>query len=406
MEKMNRNCAICGSSRKENLYSQHLVIPSANFVHAGYDVVICQECGFAFADNLPDQSAFDRYYKRNYKSAYELSRRLSASISANDFEIKSDVAHHRHSVETIIRYLGKEDRILDIGCGTGHLLSLVKAKGFERVSGLDPSAVACQTAQQRYGIDVAQGSLFDELDLGRFDFIILSHVLEHIADLRNFISQLHKLLSNEGRVYIEVPDAHQFMLSVDPQAKLGWEYSRDLFSQFTPEHVNFFSTISLQNLMTRLGFEMLFLESQISIMGIVASVWKPKRIVPDHSIGECLERYIEAAKMALDSPSTVIEKFVTTRQEILVWGAGLHTQRLLGCTSLRNANIRAFVDSNPRYRGERLLDKPILAPDALAEFPHLPVLISSKRSQNEIEKQIHASGYDNPLVFLYPQEKD
>jgi SAM-dependent methyltransferase len=402
---MKRNCAICGSSKKENLYSQRLIVPSANYVNSGYDVVICKECGFAYADNLPDQSDFDKYYKGVYKSAYELAKRISTECTKNDFETESDIRQHRHSLGNIICHLRTEDRILDVGCGSGHLLSLVKAHGYGYVSGLDPSDVACRTAKEKYGINVFHGSLFDDLDLGRFDFIILSQVLEHIADLRSFVSEVHKLIRESGRVYIEVPDAYNFILSHNPSAGLGWTYEQDLFAHFTPEHINFFSELSLQNLMTRLGFEKVFVESQVSIIGIVASVWKPCHIIHDQCIEPHLAEYIAAAKTMLDAPSRVIDRLVKTRQEILVWGAGLHTQRLLGCTNLGEANIRAFVDSNPQYQGEQLLGKPIISPEALMQFSPLPILISSRRLQDEIKRKIQTSGLKNPLVLLYsPQD--
>jgi len=225
---LNRNCAICGSSQKKKIFSQIYVIPSnSTHVHSGYDVVICGDCGFAYADNLPDQSALDKYYSASYTSSEEATR-------------------YHNSAKNIFRFLKKGDRILDIGCGTGHLLNLVRANGYDNVYGLDPADIACHTAKEKYGLDVIQGSLFDDLDLGMFDFIILSHVLEHIVDLPYFILQLNKYLNKGGRVYIEVPDAHNFLLSVEPNPSLGWKYEKDLFAHFAPEHINFFSVISLE----------------------------------------------------------------------------------------------------------------------------------------------------------------
>jgi hypothetical protein len=93
---------------------------------------------------------------------------------------------------------------------------------------------------------------------------------------------------------------------------------------------------------------------------------------------------------------------VQTQQEICVWGAGLHTQRLMGCTDFGKMNIRFFVDGNPQLQGQDLLGKPIRAPEAIAECPSLPVLVSSRRVQKDIRTQIQASDLRNPVILLYP----
>ena len=37
----------------------------------GYDVVVCRNCGFCFADHIPDQAAFDLYYREKSKYEYQ-----------------------------------------------------------------------------------------------------------------------------------------------------------------------------------------------------------------------------------------------------------------------------------------------------------------------------------------------
>jgi len=158
--------------------------------------------------------------------------------------------------------------------------------------------------------------------------------------------------------------------------------------------------------MNRIGFEKLFAASQVSIMGVIASVWRKTKIVHDGHVENCLDCYIKASKSVLNHPRSVIDRLVETQQEILVWGAGLHTQRILGCTDFGRANIRAFVDLNPQYEGEMLLGKPIVVPHVVEELPLLPIVISSRRLQGEIKRWIQTSGLKNPLVLLYPEKKE
>jgi hypothetical protein len=86
---------------------------------------------------------------------------------------------------------------------------------------------------------------------------------------------------------------------------------------------------------------------------------------------------------------------------VIVWGVGTHTQHLLATTRLREVAIRAFVDSNPHYQGERLDGISILPPEAVRERSE-PILISSAISQEEIARQIR-DGLKcvNELIRLY-----
>ena len=58
-------------------------------------------------------------------------------------------------------------------------------------------------------------------------------------------------------------------------------YLRDLYTHFTPEHVNFFSLVSLRNLMLRHGFDEVRCETHP--LGVIASVWRRRSIIADTS---------------------------------------------------------------------------------------------------------------------------
>jgi SAM-dependent methyltransferase len=396
---MKRNCAVCGSDQKDLIFQQRFTVPATNCVSLGYDVVVCQQCDFAYADNPPSQANLDAYYATGLKTAYHLGQR--ACKDPTQLETESDATLHANSVENIRRYARPGDRILDVGCGSGHLLSLLRARGYDNLHGIDPSLTCCRVASEHYGLSVTQGSLLDAVDIGQFDFAILNHVLEHVESLAIFVMRLHEVLRPDGRLYIEVPDVHQFGLCILPQGKVAWEFASDLFAQFTPEHVNFFSGVALRNLMLRLGFREVWLESQVSVMGVLASVWEKPRPDRDPDARACLEQYVRDSRQMLDEPSAVIDALVRSGEELLVWGAGLHTQRLLGYGHLAEAKIRAFVDSNPAYHGQCLAGRPIVAPEEVRHLPSLPILVSSRRLQDDIARQIRRSGFANRIVLLY-----
>ena len=124
-------------------------------------------------------------------------------------ESEFDLMRFEIYVNTIKPHLpSKKASILDVGCATGRLLSLFKESGYENVKGLDPSPVCSEVAAKLYGIFVQTGNLWDlETYQDTFDCIILSGVLEHIRDLNRTLSKLASMLSVDGLVFIDVPDA-------------------------------------------------------------------------------------------------------------------------------------------------------------------------------------------------------
>jgi hypothetical protein len=66
-----RRCAICHGQRKRLLYQQRFSMLSIGSILNGYDVVICQDCVFCYEDNIPDQSAFDVYYREMSKYEHQ-----------------------------------------------------------------------------------------------------------------------------------------------------------------------------------------------------------------------------------------------------------------------------------------------------------------------------------------------
>jgi SAM-dependent methyltransferase len=400
---MQRDCATCGGTDKRPIYRQRFVMPAAHGFHAGYDVVICARCGFAFADNIPDQEFLDSYYRQMAKKTAMLNR---SSGEEPEFLRRQQ----GRSADNIMARLAPGKRVLDVGCYTGSLLAALRKRGATDVRGLDPSASAAQLAKDKYGVDVTVGSLFDDLALGTFNFVVLSHVLEHIGDLNRALPRLAALLAPAGEIYVEVPDGHQFFMSADPNDGYSVEH-HEPFLQFSVEHVNYFSTISLENLMTRAGFEKIYVEPQSAApLTVLASVWRrapvgvtgpPMKV--DLDMGLKLERYIADSRAACAGLFAMLGELADAHREIYVWGAGLHTQKLLAQSRLDEVAIRAFIDSDPGYQGSVLSGRPIVAPDALKALPPLPILISSQMHQDDIERQIRKSGLANEILLMYPR---
>jgi len=389
-----RDCAVCGECNKTFLYRQRFAKMADSTLLEGYDVVSCTSCGFTYADRLPSQVEFDLYYQN--MSKYEFHE-------TGGKEPEYDTARFRHLLEMIEPCLpGKNSSIIDIGCATGRLLSLLVEKGYIKVIGLDPSPGCARAAEKIFGINVVTGSVakiteFEE----KFDCMILAGILEHICDLGWVLTLLRDRLSDDGIICIQVPDASQF-----------FKWSDAPFQQFSIEHINFFSPVSLRNLMEHAGFSEVrsangvHPQSATTMMPVVTSVFRKREfaaapLTHDEITERGLREYIRQSSEVEDSLQNIINCLVVSNTPLLVWGAGTHTLRLLETTSLAQADIRAFVDVNRAYHGKHLNGVPILPTESLREMEGT-ILVSSRVFQNEINCQIRDQlRLTNPVILLY-----
>lgn len=390
-----RECPICLSADTEKIYRQRFSEFSEGGLFDGYDVVVCKQCGFGFASDIPDQSKFDEYYKQ--MSKYE-NEHLNGQVS------ESALSTYRAIVETINSILtDKNARILDVGCATGALLAEFKDSGYQNVTGTDPSPSCARTAMKLYGIQVLNMPISEIPNFeSPFDFLILNSVLEHIHDVNVSLQSLRNLLKPGGMIWIEVPDATRFS-----------EWTSAAFQQFSMEHINFFSAASLMNLMQKNGFESVGIwhnqrQLEATIDPALSTIFRKTEISPDDFTpkhdGEtkpALLDYIERSYQADSGVLTKIRTLAESRRDIIVWGVGTHTQRLLATSPLAKTNIIAFVDSNPRYQNKMLNGILIIPPQELKGKSE-PIVISSRLYQEEIAEQIRRElGLPNEIIRLY-----
>jgi 2-polyprenyl-3-methyl-5-hydroxy-6-metoxy-1,4-benzoquinol methylase len=142
----------------------------------------------------------------------------------------------------LINSFGSENNtILDVGAGTGDFLKTCLQKKWN-VFGIEPNQQAREVAKEK-GIVLHN-------DLGaysnkKFDIITLWHVLEHVENLSEFISQLDNLLSENGKLIVAVPNYK----SDDAN------YYKEFWAAFdVPRHLWHFSQQSISKIFTAKNF--------------------------------------------------------------------------------------------------------------------------------------------------------
>lgn len=106
----------------------------------------------------------------------------------------------------------KKARILDIGCGAGDLLLMLKEQGFEKAEGLDYSQKAKDFTEKR-GLKITLCDIENETPLFKeeFDVIVCGDILEHIFEPAFFLKKIKKFLRKGGWLLISVPNAGWYL---------------------------------------------------------------------------------------------------------------------------------------------------------------------------------------------------
>ena len=174
---------------------------------------------------------------------------MSASKYDTDVDPASNTSH-----ALMLRLVGFNKRVLDVGCATGYLARALREQGCS-VSGVefDPDAAAeAAPALDRLIIgDLEQLNLPAEVGDAKFDVVVFGDVLEHLRDPLPVLRSVRDLLAPGGSVVVSVPNiAHGDVRLSLFQGK--FEY-RPL-GLLDTTHIHFFTRSSLRDFLRDAGF--------------------------------------------------------------------------------------------------------------------------------------------------------
>lgn len=391
-----RGCPICAGTQCETLHEQQFVLPEGHPLAKGYRVVACEDCGFVYADTQVGQAEYDAFYASFSK--YE-----DTKTSTGGGGSAEDALRLKEMAACIAQVIpDRNARLVDIGCANGGLLKELRELGYTRLCGIDPS-VGCVEATRSLGTAEAYtGSLASlPADLGKFDGVILSHVLEHVQGLREAIEAISRITASGGIAYIEVPDASRYA-----------ECLLAPFQDFNTEHINHFSSRSLRNLFIGQGWSVISAGDKTlsagpglpypATFGFFFKTDPPSHTVSwerDSASREQIIDYIDRSRALMADFDARIRRVLNECDQVIVWGTGQLAMKLLGETCLGRAPIAAFVDGNPINHGKILHGHPILAPNQLGGLPQ-PIIVTSIIQGPSIARAIAQLDLPNRVILL------
>jgi SAM-dependent methyltransferase len=320
---------------------------------------VLQNRTFADAASARASACADMVLVQDEESGLIFNQAFDANKLSYDADYQNEQAHsgqfqrHLGDVEGIIARHFKGQELIEVGCGKGYFLELLKGLGYA-ITGIDP-------AYEGDNADVIKAPFTRGLGLAA-DAIVLRHVLEHIQDPVSFLAEIADA-NQGGQIYIEVPC-------------FDWILEHRAWFDLFYEHVNYFRLDDLLRMFGTVheaghlfGGQYLYIVADLATLRLT-----PEHPVPRLDLPEGFTASLaRAVQIIQDAPE----------QGSAIWGAS--SKGVIYSLFLQRAGVAVdrVVDINPAKQGRYLplsgarVSSPQEAMDALPEGANLFVMNSN-----------------------------
>ncbi len=247
-EVMIRSCLLCGADN-------HTCAPGP-YSHDTWMVKTCPQCSFTYLENAPFYQLLDKQLAWERTSHMESDRRVIARprgrrMSEYMKQFRRQVLKRDKLGSWIKQYI-LPGNVLDIGCGTGHVLEMLPES--YQPYGIEISDHLAQSARKRLanrGGNIIHDNAIEGVKMFAHDFftgILMSAFLEHESNPAELLKDLYPTLKMGGRVIIKVPNFACWNRRVMGKHWCGFRY---------PDHVNYFTPSTLKRLVLDTGYQIL-----------------------------------------------------------------------------------------------------------------------------------------------------
>jgi len=289
--------------------------------------------------------------------------------------------------ELVERYDLFEKDIISIGCGDGYFLSLLCELGKNRGIGFDPGCKDIRCNRNKLlnkNITLINDYYSAKYTALKVDFISCRHVLEHMHNPTNFLSELRFILGDRVNtaVHFEVPNVRFILNSLSI-----WD--------IIYEHCSYFSLESLATAFTLCGLQICRLRETYDGQNLaIEALPNERRSATQQNNGGAPK---DIAREIINFSDKYHQKLVfweerldsleNSGQKVVLWGAGAKGVSFLNMLKIKN-QIKYVVDVNPRKQGKYIAGtgQQIVSPDFLIKYQPDIIIIANQIYQNEIRR--------------------
>lgn len=358
----------------------NMELPVGYHLDGAIKAVVCDTCGCCFAASRSREDDYEYYYTNsNFYAGNPISNNLAMEVIEEIIRLSDDLVR-------------KDGAICDMGFGSGKLLKAFKLRGYSNLAGIDPSEDSVKNLKDEIS-NVSQGSIYEYQSAlaDQFDLITVVDVLEHLYNPHQALETVGKYLKKGGYLALSVPCFDH----IDENMNL-------LPDNFNQEHINYFSSVAIDNLLSLVGFEPVT-KKELQKTELVSvyrkndvSAFDNSTLKRDVDTVERIKRYFKEQDKFLQSvdrrSNDLWNKGV---RHLYVWGVGAFTMYLVANSRIADFDLH-FVDGNPQKQGTEYMGKNVESPESIVE--DWPIVICAMHSIEPIKVAIKAMGLQNGVV--------
>ena len=203
-------CPLCGSYNGKTLFKANMtslrdyleevhgtLLPKNDLENETYHAKKC-ECGMMYQARILDEPSLEVYYNEM------IPKEVMDKHKFGSHEHYYSYAREAGEISHLVGKEHKDIKVLDFGMGGGYWCLMAKAFGYDTY-GYDLSKERREYAQRELGINVLN------ILKGRYDFINVEQVLEHIPNPVDLLSKISLCLNEGGYIHLSVPNARKLV---------------------------------------------------------------------------------------------------------------------------------------------------------------------------------------------------
>jgi 2-polyprenyl-3-methyl-5-hydroxy-6-metoxy-1,4-benzoquinol methylase len=219
----------------------------------------CNLCSLVYLNPRPALTEFEKIYPANYHAF---------DFSEKDFGVIYKVRSWLEAKRLLgwCKGLPVDARILDVGCGDGFHLSLLKKYGQQNwlPEGIDMDSRAIEMAKKS-GLTVHQGTVETSgLSANKYDLAFTVQTIEHVENPPKLLLGITRLLKPGGKLIIVTDNTGSLDFSLFKKHYWGGYHF--------PRHWNLFNKKSISKLAEKTGLEVISVETQVSPVNWVYTI--------------------------------------------------------------------------------------------------------------------------------------
>jgi len=179
-------------------------------------VLRCLNCGLIFLDKTKPEFTIETYQSEEYLNK---NPQLYGTESLGDYD-RARMETYRSKAGKVLSLLKPEAAVLDIGCGCGSFLSLIKPS-VKKVVGIELNKPLADYAREKLKIEIYDQPLESTELSQKFDAILMLQVIDHLMDPIAALKKAKTYLKDDGFIWVEVPNTDEALMRYLPENTLA-----------------------------------------------------------------------------------------------------------------------------------------------------------------------------------------